>query len=140
MLEAAEKASYEVYAEMSAKSAALQAHLPEWKKFRDEQFLWFRVAERTYDNYSFNSKLGVEAPAAAKGGDAAKKAPLRRGVFISSGVLKSGGGAFFLGRLRFRHRSGGMHRSALVRMGSHVVLVWRLLVTKLRKRDQDRRP
>ena len=23
---------------------------PEWKKFRDEQFLWFRVAESTNDN------------------------------------------------------------------------------------------
>ena len=29
------------------------------KKFRDEQFLWFRVAESTYDNYAFYSKLGV---------------------------------------------------------------------------------
>ena len=38
----------------------------EWKKFRDEQFLWFRVAEATYDNYSFNSKIGQ--PAAPKPG------------------------------------------------------------------------
>jgi TRAP-type mannitol/chloroaromatic compound transport system substrate-binding protein len=31
---------------------------PAWKKFRDEQFLWSRVAEATYDNYVFYSKLG----------------------------------------------------------------------------------
>ena len=29
------------------------ASIPQWKKFRDEQFLWFRVAESTYDNYAF---------------------------------------------------------------------------------------
>jgi TRAP-type mannitol/chloroaromatic compound transport system substrate-binding protein len=69
VMEAAEKASYEVYDEMSAKSAHFKRIYPEWKKFRDEQFLWFRVAEQTYDNYSFNSKIGAPAaaPAAAKG-------------------------------------------------------------------------
>jgi len=66
VLEAAEKASYEVYGEMSAKSAHFKRIYPEWKKFRDEQFLWFRVAEATYDNYTFNSKIGAPA-AAAKG-------------------------------------------------------------------------
>ncbi len=59
VMEAAEKASYEVYDEMSAKSAHFKRIYPEWKKFRDEQFLWFRVAEQTYDNYSFNSKIGA---------------------------------------------------------------------------------
>jgi TRAP-type mannitol/chloroaromatic compound transport system substrate-binding protein len=28
------------------------------RKFRDEQFLWFRVAENTYDNCAFHSKMG----------------------------------------------------------------------------------
>jgi TRAP-type mannitol/chloroaromatic compound transport system substrate-binding protein len=60
VLEAAEKASYEVYAEMSAKSAHFKRIYADWKKFRDEQFLWFRVAELTYDDYSFKSKLGVK--------------------------------------------------------------------------------
>jgi TRAP-type mannitol/chloroaromatic compound transport system substrate-binding protein len=32
---------------------------PAWKKFRDEQFLWFRVAEGSYENYTFYSKLGT---------------------------------------------------------------------------------
>lgn len=73
VLEAAEKASYEVYAEMEAKSAHFKRIYPEWKKFRDELFLWFRVAEQGYDNYAFNSKIGqpVAAKPAAKA--AAKK-------------------------------------------------------------------
>jgi TRAP-type mannitol/chloroaromatic compound transport system substrate-binding protein len=58
VMEAAEKASYQVYAELSAKSAHWKRIYPDWKKYRDEQFLWFRVAESTYDNYSFFSKLG----------------------------------------------------------------------------------
>ena len=70
VLEAAEKASYEVYAEMEGKSPHFKRMYPEWKKFRDEQFLWFRVAEQAYDNYTFNSRIGQ--PAAAK--PAAKKA------------------------------------------------------------------
>jgi len=59
VLEAAEKASYELYEELKAKSKHWARVYPEWKKFRDEQFLWFRVAESTYDNYSFFSKLGA---------------------------------------------------------------------------------
>jgi TRAP-type mannitol/chloroaromatic compound transport system substrate-binding protein len=61
VLEAAEKASYELYEELKAKSKHWARIYPEWKKFRDEQFLWFRVAEHTYDTYAFNSKLGQSA-------------------------------------------------------------------------------
>ena len=64
VLEAAEKASYEIYDEMMTKSPHWKRIYPEWKAFRDEQFLWFRVAEQAYDNYTFNSKIGQ--PAAAK--------------------------------------------------------------------------
>ena len=59
VMEACEKASYQLYEELKAKSAHWKRIYPEWKKFRDEQFLWFRVAESTYDNYAFYSKLGV---------------------------------------------------------------------------------
>jgi TRAP-type mannitol/chloroaromatic compound transport system substrate-binding protein len=55
---------------MSVKSPHFKRIYPDWKKFRDEQFLWFRVAEQAYDNYAFNSKVGQ--PAAPK--PAAKKA------------------------------------------------------------------
>ena len=58
VMEASEKAAYEVYDELKAKSAHWKRIYPAWKKFRDEEFLWFRVAEATYDNYAFFSKLG----------------------------------------------------------------------------------
>src|SRR5205807_6206702 len=59
ILEAAEKASYELYEELKAKSKHWARVYPEWKKYRDEQYLWFRVAESTFDNYSFFSKIGA---------------------------------------------------------------------------------
>jgi TRAP-type mannitol/chloroaromatic compound transport system substrate-binding protein len=66
VLEAAEKASYEIYAEMMDKSPHWKRIYPSWKKFRDEQFLWFRVAEQAYDNYAFSSKIGQPAAAGKK--------------------------------------------------------------------------
>ena len=66
VLEAAEKASYEIYEELGEKSTHWKRIYPEWKKFRDEQFLWFRVAEQAYDNYTFTSRVGQ--PAAGKKG------------------------------------------------------------------------
>lgn len=59
VLQATEKASYELYHELGAKSEHWKRIYPEWKKYRDEQFLWFRVAESTYDSYAFFSKLGA---------------------------------------------------------------------------------
>jgi TRAP-type mannitol/chloroaromatic compound transport system substrate-binding protein len=57
VLEAAEKASYELYEELKDKSKHWARIYPEWLKFRDEQFQWFRVAESTYDNYVLGSKV-----------------------------------------------------------------------------------
>jgi len=57
VLEAAEKASYELYEELKAKSKHWARIYPEWLKFRDEQFQWFRVAESTYDQYVLGSKV-----------------------------------------------------------------------------------
>ena len=65
IMEACEKATFELYAELDAKSAHWKRIYPAWKKFRDEEFLWFRVAENSYDNYAFNSKIGMR-PAATK--------------------------------------------------------------------------
>jgi TRAP-type mannitol/chloroaromatic compound transport system substrate-binding protein len=59
VMEACEKAAYELYGELQAKSEHWKRIYPQWKKFRDDQFLWFRVAESTYDNYVFYSKLGA---------------------------------------------------------------------------------
>jgi TRAP-type mannitol/chloroaromatic compound transport system substrate-binding protein len=58
VMEAAESASYQVYEELMGKSAHWKRIYPGWKRFRDDQFLWFRVAESAYDNYSFYSRLG----------------------------------------------------------------------------------
>jgi len=67
VLQAAEKASYELYEELKPKSKHWTRIYPDWKKFRDEEFLWFRVANSTYDNYSFSSSIGAPAPAKGKG-------------------------------------------------------------------------
>ncbi len=58
IMEACEKAAYELYEELLSKSAHWKRVYPAWKKFRDDQFLWARVAELTYENYLFNSKVG----------------------------------------------------------------------------------
>lgn len=47
------KATFELYAEYSEKHPAWAKIYPRWKKFRDESFEWFRVAEYRYDNYMY---------------------------------------------------------------------------------------
>ena len=59
VMAASETAAYELYGELMSKSEHWKRIYPAWKKFRDEEFLWFRVAESTYDNYAFFSKLGA---------------------------------------------------------------------------------
>jgi TRAP-type mannitol/chloroaromatic compound transport system substrate-binding protein len=58
VMEACEKAAFELYAELMDKSAHWKRIYPQWKKFRDEQFLWFQVAEGGYERYAFTSKIG----------------------------------------------------------------------------------
>ncbi len=58
VLEACEKAVFDLYEELMTKSAHWKRIYPAWKKFRDDQFLWFRVAESAYDSYAFTSKIG----------------------------------------------------------------------------------
>ena len=72
IMEACEKATFELYAELEAKSAHWKRIYPDWKKFRDDEFFWFRVAENSFDNYVFNSKVGA-APAAGGAAKAAVK-------------------------------------------------------------------
>lgn len=57
VLEACETAVVQLHEELMEKSAHWKRIYPAWKKFRDEQFLWFRVAESSYDNYVFQSKI-----------------------------------------------------------------------------------
>jgi TRAP-type mannitol/chloroaromatic compound transport system substrate-binding protein len=69
VMEACLKAATELYDELSDKSADFKKVYTAWKKFRDDQFLWFRVAENTYDNFVYTS--GRPAPA-TKGAPAKK--------------------------------------------------------------------
>jgi TRAP-type mannitol/chloroaromatic compound transport system substrate-binding protein len=57
VMEACEKAAYELYDELQAKASTGSGFIRAGK-FRDEQFPWFRVAESTYDNYTFYRRLG----------------------------------------------------------------------------------
>ncbi len=66
------KAANEVYAEESAKNPRFKKVFDSWKAFRDDQILWFRVAEQNYD--SFMATAGSASRQAAP----AKAAPPRK--------------------------------------------------------------
>ncbi|MGE0421437.1 MAG: TRAP transporter substrate-binding protein [Reyranellaceae bacterium] len=51
VLEACYNAAVQVYAETAAKNAKFKKVFDTWKPFRNEQVLWFRVAEGTFDNF-----------------------------------------------------------------------------------------
>lgn len=70
IIEACEKAAYELFAELDGKSAHWKRMYPAWKQFRDDERFWFRVAENGYDNYMLNSKVGATPAAATSGGQA----------------------------------------------------------------------
>jgi TRAP-type mannitol/chloroaromatic compound transport system substrate-binding protein len=50
-MEAAFAASTELYAELSAKSAKFKKVYDNWRPFRNEEILWFRVAEGSFDAF-----------------------------------------------------------------------------------------
>ena len=51
LLTAAYKASNEVYAELSGKSASFKKIYDSMVKFREDQLVWFQVAEKGYDDF-----------------------------------------------------------------------------------------
>ena len=51
ILLACQKAAYELYEETAAKNPKFKKIYEPWKQFRDDQYLWFKVAENTYDNF-----------------------------------------------------------------------------------------
>jgi TRAP-type mannitol/chloroaromatic compound transport system substrate-binding protein len=63
VLEACHKAAFELYAELSARSAEFRAIYEPWRRFRDEQHLWFRVAEHTYDSFVYSVGRAGGSPA-----------------------------------------------------------------------------
>jgi TRAP-type mannitol/chloroaromatic compound transport system substrate-binding protein len=56
VLEAAYKAANEVYDEVSAKNADFKKIYENVRAFRGEEYLWFQVAEYTYDNFMIRAR------------------------------------------------------------------------------------
>jgi TRAP-type mannitol/chloroaromatic compound transport system substrate-binding protein len=54
IMAAAYKAAFELYDELSASNPKWKKIYESWKKFRDEEYLWFRVAENTFDNFVYS--------------------------------------------------------------------------------------
>ena len=53
IMEAAYKASFDLYDELSAQNPRFKKVYESWKKFRDEEYLWFRVAENSFENFVY---------------------------------------------------------------------------------------
>lgn len=56
IMDASYKAAMELYAETSAKNADFKKVYDDYKKFMDDQNLWFRVAEASYSNYMYSKR------------------------------------------------------------------------------------
>lgn len=55
VMDAAYKATNELFAELSEKNPDFKAIYPQWKQFQKNEASWFRVAESVLDNYTFNA-------------------------------------------------------------------------------------
>ncbi|MGZ8228841.1 MAG: TRAP transporter substrate-binding protein [Burkholderiales bacterium] len=62
VMEACYKAAHELYDELSAKNAEFKKIYQPWTQFREDQYLWFRVAENTFENFVYS----VRRPAPGK--------------------------------------------------------------------------
>jgi TRAP-type mannitol/chloroaromatic compound transport system substrate-binding protein len=59
IMDACLKASFEVYAEVSAKNADFKRVWESMLAFRNEQYLWWQVAEYSYDSYLIRTRTRV---------------------------------------------------------------------------------
>jgi TRAP-type mannitol/chloroaromatic compound transport system substrate-binding protein len=57
ILEACYKATFELYHELQAKNPKFKKVYDQWKHFREEEHLWFRVEEEQFDNFVYSHKL-----------------------------------------------------------------------------------
>lgn len=62
---AAHKASVELYEEEAAKNASWRKIYDSWKKFREDEFLWHRLAEHTLASFLYTQQRSAPAAAAA---------------------------------------------------------------------------
>jgi len=56
VMDASYKAALEVYAETSAKNPEFKKVYDDYKKFQDDQNLWFRIAEGAYANFMYSKR------------------------------------------------------------------------------------
>jgi TRAP-type mannitol/chloroaromatic compound transport system substrate-binding protein len=63
ILEAGFKASNELYDEISAKNANFKKLYEHARAFRNEEYLWWQVAEYTFDNFMIRARLSSSGPA-----------------------------------------------------------------------------
>ena len=77
ILNACYRAAQEVYREASEKSPAFRKIYESMKKFQDDQVLWFRVAEKGFDDFMHTVHTIKPAAAPAKGAPA-KGAPAKK--------------------------------------------------------------
>jgi TRAP-type mannitol/chloroaromatic compound transport system substrate-binding protein len=56
ILKACEKVTFELYDEIAAKNAKFKKVYEPWKKFRDDELLWFSVAELSLDAFMISSE------------------------------------------------------------------------------------
>ena len=59
IMEASYKASLQLYDEISAQNPRFKKVYESWRKFRDDQYLWFRVAENTFENFVYSMQQGA---------------------------------------------------------------------------------
>ena len=52
-MQAAYKASFKVYDDIAAKNAKFKKFYESWKAFREEEYLWFRVARTPFENFVY---------------------------------------------------------------------------------------
>ena len=68
VMEACLKAAGELYEELAAKSPEFRKIFAAWSRARDEQYLWFRVAESSFDSFVYSAVRPAAAPAAKGAG------------------------------------------------------------------------
>jgi len=57
-MEASFNAANELYTETAAKNPKFKKVYEAWKPFRNEEVLWFRVVENTFDNFMARMSAG----------------------------------------------------------------------------------
>jgi len=65
VMEACYKVAQQYYGELSAKSPEFKKIYTAWSRFRDDQLLWFRIAEYAYDNFMYSTS--TKPPPGKKG-------------------------------------------------------------------------